>query len=129
MTGKKNNRTRFVGLRFTPDEYDKIEQRRQTTTTKHVSEYIRRVLLNKELTVGIRNKSLDDFMAEMILLRVELNHIGTNFNQAVKKLNTLSHIAEFKAWLSQYENDKQNLLNKINSIKEKINQISDQWLQ
>ncbi len=129
MTGKKNNRTRFVGLRFTPDEYDKIEQRRQTTTTKHVSEYIRRVLLNRELTVGIRNKSLDDFMAEMILLRVELNHIGTNFNQAVKKLNTLSHITEFKTWLSQHENDKQNLLNKINSIKEKINQISDQWLQ
>lgn len=129
MAKKKNNKTRFVGLRFTPDEYNKVEERWKATTTAHISEYIRRILLNKELTVGVRNKSLDDFMAEMILLRAELNHIGTNFNQAVKKLNTLTEITAFEKWLWQYESDRQNLLNKVADIKEKINQISDQWLQ
>ncbi|MBN8876777.1 MAG: plasmid mobilization relaxosome protein MobC [Sphingobacteriales bacterium] len=129
MAKKRSNRSRFVGLRFTQEEFDKIEERIKTTTTPRISEYIRRVLLNKPLTVGLRNKSLDDFMAEMILLRTELNHIGNNFNQAVKKLNTLSELPEFRKWLIAYEADRQILLNKIGTIKEKINQISDEWLQ
>jgi hypothetical protein len=68
-------------------------------------------------------------MAEMVLLRKELSAVGNNFNQAVKKLHTLNQIAEFKTWISLYESDKQQLLNKILNIKNRINQISDEWLQ
>ena len=37
------------------------------------------------LVATYRNQSLDDFMTEMMQLRSELNSIGNNFNQAVKK--------------------------------------------
>jgi len=43
-----------------------------------------------------RNQSFDDYMAKMIRLRNELNGIGNNFNQAVKKLHTLHQIVEFR---------------------------------
>ena len=49
-----------------------------------------------------RNQSLDDFMAEMMQLRGELNSIGNNVNQAVKKLHTLQQIAEFRNWIITY---------------------------
>jgi hypothetical protein len=68
-------------------------------------------------------------MAEMMQLRSELNGIGNNFNQAVKKLHTLQQIAEFKSWLITYELEKQTLLNKVDEIKNRINKIADQWLQ
>ena len=68
-------------------------------------------------------------MTEMMQLRSELNSIGNNFNQAVKKLHTLQQIVEFKAWLITYELEKQTLLNKVDEIKNRINKIADQWLQ
>ncbi len=129
MSNKKSNRNKFVGLRFTEDEYDKIVRQSSKTTTPQISEFIRRSLFDKSIIVYQRNQSLDDFMAEMILLRNELNAIGKNFNQAVKKLHTLSQIAEFKSWIILYESDKQTLLNKVAEIKNRINQISDEWLQ
>jgi hypothetical protein len=68
-------------------------------------------------------------MAEMIQLRTELNNIGNNFNQAVKKLHMLHQIAEFRSWLITYELEKQTLLNKVDEIKNRINKIADEWLQ
>ena len=68
-------------------------------------------------------------MAEMIRLRNELNAIGNNFNQSVKKLHTLSQLQEFKSWLILNENNQKILFEKVDEIKSKINQISDKWLQ
>jgi hypothetical protein len=68
-------------------------------------------------------------MTEMIRLRNELNAIGNNFNQTVKKLHTLNRLTEFKTWLILNENNQKILLEKVEEIKLKINQISDKWLQ
>jgi hypothetical protein len=129
MNETKNNRSRFVGLRFKPDEFDKLELRMKGTTTPEISEFIRRILFDKPITVYQRNHSLDEFIQEMILLRKELNSIGNNFNQAVRKLHTLDQVAEFKSWVIRYEGEKQFLLNKVELIQQKIDTISDEWLQ
>ena len=129
MEGENKNRTRTIGLRLTPKEYGQIEVKWKRSTCAKLSEFVRRILFNKPITVYQRNQSLDDFMAEMIQLRSELNSIGNNFNQAVKKLHTLQQIAEFRSWIITYELEKQILLNKVDEIKNHINKIADQWLQ
>lgn len=68
-------------------------------------------------------------MAEAMKLRNELNAIGNNFNQAVKKLHTLHKLPEFKSWLITYELEKQTLLNKVDEIKNHIQKIGEKWLQ
>jgi hypothetical protein len=68
-------------------------------------------------------------MTEMMQLRSELNSIGNNFNQAIKKLHTLQQISEFRSWIINYEMEKHTLLNKVEEIKNRINKIADQWLQ
>ena len=94
---KKNlNRSRIVGLRFTLKEYEQIEKKWKASTCRKLSDYVRRKLFEKPIITTYRNQSLDDFMAEMIQLRSELNSIGNNFNQAVKKLHTLQQIGDFK---------------------------------
>ena len=61
------------------------------TTCRKLSDYVTEIsCLESLLIVPTRNQSLDDFMAEAIRLRNELNRIGNNFNQAVKKLHTLN---------------------------------------
>ena len=129
MKEQNTNRTRFIGLRLTPDEYAKIERKWRSSTCRKLSDYIRRSLFNKPIVTTYRNRSLDDFMAEAIKLRTELNSIGNNFNQAVKKLHTLHQISEFKNWLVSYEAEKNRLLNKVDEVKNHIEKIGEKWLQ
>ena len=122
-------RDMWLHIRLKEDEHSKIYKKFSNSTCRKLSEYARRVLLDKVITVNQRNQSLDDFMAEMIRLRNELNAIGNNLNQSVKKLHTLNQLPEFKSWLILNENNQKILLEKVEEIKLKINQISDKWLR
>ena len=126
---EKDNRTKWLHLRLTPDEYQKIIKEFDKSTCRKISDYARKNLLQKPIVNTYRNQSLDDFMAEMIRLRMELNAIGNNFNQAVKKLHTLHQIADFKHWLISYELDKKILFNKVDEIKKHIQKFAESWLR
>ncbi|MFV8269512.1 plasmid mobilization protein [Flavobacterium sp. GT2N3] len=129
MKREKSNRTRIVGLRFTPEEYAKIESRFKASTSRKLSDHIRKHLFNKPIITTYRNQSLDDFMEETIVIRNQLNAIGNNVNQAVKKLHTLQEIPEFRNWIISYDLDKKILFNKVEEIKKHIQKITDKWLQ
>lgn len=126
-SSRKDKASRKVTIRFTAEEYRKIDTAFKNTTKKKLSQYIRFVLLQKPVTVYTRNQSLDNLMAEMILLRNELSAIGNNFNQAVKRLHTMSHFSELKTWVIQNEISKENFFKKMADINEKIIQIFDKW--
>jgi hypothetical protein len=114
-------------VRFKPEELEQVESYFKSTTCRKLSDYIRRVLLKKPVVVKYRNQSADEFLSEMILLKKELNAIGNNFNQAVKKLHMLDDFAEFKSWLIQNETNKEILFNKINEIQIRMNQLYEIW--
>jgi len=126
---KKENRAKKITVRFTEKEYEKVDGKFRNTTCPQLSQYVRNVLLEKPVVIKYRNESLDAFMEEIILLKQELNAIGNNFNQSVKKLHTLSQIPEFRNWLLLNEGTKQQLLTMTNLIQQRINQITDKWLQ
>jgi hypothetical protein len=129
MEGKNSNRTRIIGLRLTPGEYAKIEKKWKASTCRKLSDYIRRHLFEKPVVTTFRNRSQDDIMAELTKLRGELNAVGNNFNQAVKKLHTLTQITEFRTWLITWEVEKKILVNKVDEIKNNIKKILETWLQ
>ena len=126
---EQNNRTKWLHLRLTPDEYQKIMKEFNKSTCRKLSDYTRKNILQKPIVNTYRNQSLDDFMAEMIRMRGELNAVGNNFNQAVKKLHMLQQIAEFKHWLITYELEKKILFNKVDEIKKHIQKFAELWLQ
>ncbi len=129
MEEQDTNRSKWLHLRLTPAEHRQIHRQFTKTTCRKLSDYARKVLLNKPITITYRNQSLDDFMSEMMRLRQELNSLGNNFNQAVKKLHTLTQISEFRTWLIAWELKRKILLNKVGEIKNRINKIADEWLQ
>ena len=129
MERKDSNRTRIIGLRLTFDEYRKIEKKWTASTCRKLSEYIRRSLFEKPIVTTYRNRSQDDLMTELTKLRNELNAVGNNFNQAVKKLHTLSKITEFKSWLIAYEVEKKILQNKLDEVRNNIKKMLEIWLQ
>jgi cell fate (sporulation/competence/biofilm development) regulator YmcA (YheA/YmcA/DUF963 family) len=129
MKAKSSNRSRIIGLRLTPVEYEQIEKKWKASTCRKLSDYVRKSLFEKPIVTTYRNQSLDDFMTEAMKLRGELNGVGNNFNQAVKKLHALQQIAEFRSWIFTYELEKQTLLNKVEEIKTHIQKIAEKWLQ
>ena len=129
MEKGNSNRTRIIGLRLTPSEYAKIERKWKASTCRKLSDYVRRSLFDKPIVTTYRDASLDEFMLQMIQLRKELNAIGNNFNQAVKKLHILQQIPEFKSWLIRYELESKILFNKIDEVKKSIQKFAELWLR
>lgn len=129
MKEEKSNRTRIIGLRLTPREYASIEAKWKASTCRKLSDYVRRSLFEKPVVTTYRNKSQDDTMAELTRLRNELNALGNNFNQAVRRLHTLQQIPEFKAWVVTYELERRTLQNKLDEVRNNIKKMVEIWLQ
>ena len=125
----KSKKKSWISFRVKPAEYDQIHKHFKTTTHRKLSEYARKVLLNKPVVIRYRNQSTDEFLTAMIPLKNELNSIGKNFNQAVKKLNAFSQFSEIKNWLIIFESDRKIMLEKMEEIKAKINQLYERWSQ
>jgi hypothetical protein len=129
MDEKKQGRTRIIGLRLTPEEYSAVEQNWKKSTIRKLSEFVRRLIFGKAVTSYSRNQSLDELVDELVLLRKELNAIGVNFNQAVHRLHTLDHLPQMASWVQGFERERDLLFGKVEEIRQRVNLISDQWLQ
>jgi hypothetical protein len=123
------NRSRIIGLRLTMTEFGDVEKKWKASNCRKLSDYVRRLIFGKPLVSSYRNKSSDELMAELMLLRKELNAIGNNFNQAVHRLHTLDHLPQMKLWLERFERDKNVLFDKMEEINNTIQKMGKQWLQ
>jgi hypothetical protein len=126
---EKEVRRKMVVVRMNESEFNQLEKLQQKTTEKDTSSYLRKVALQKPVTVKYRNASADDFLLDMLNLKKELNAIGNNFNQAVHKLHILEKIPEFRVWVQQYDGLQKALISKVEEIKLRMNQLHEQWLQ
>jgi hypothetical protein len=122
-------RSKCLTVRFTEEERKRLNKLRNKAQCNSLSEYARDVLLKEPVTIKYRNETADEFLEEMILLKKELNAIGNNFNQAVHKLHTLDRDAQIKAWAVLNEATRNLFMKKVEEIREKVNQIYEQWSQ
>jgi len=122
-------RKRIIGLRLNKEEFDKLEEAWKQSTLNKLSEYVRRVLFGKRITVYSRSKSLDELVAELVVLKRELHAIGVNFNQAVHRLNMLDHSPQMQAWVERFGRDRDRFFVAVDEVRDKVNSISEQWLQ
>lgn len=121
--------TKRITIRLKEEEFNQLETQFKKSTCRKFSDYLRRIMLAKPITIFYRNASADAFLTEMTGLKNELSAIGNNFNQSVKKLHTFDHFSEVKAWAIINESFKQILHKKMQDIREKLNQIYELWLQ
>ena len=128
MKKEREIRDKWVNTRFNKTEYDALQKFFRQTTCRDLGDYMRRVALNKPVSIRYRNQSLDDFLADMIALRKELNAIGNNFNQAVHRLHTLQFVPDIQHWVMLNEQDKTQVFRQIEAISNRINQLNDIWL-
>jgi hypothetical protein len=118
-----------MNTRFTPEEYRIVRSRFEKSMFRKMSEYSRSVLLQKPVTLTYRDRSMDEVLEELILLRKELNYIGNNFNQAVYKLNSVMGMPDAELWQEMLVVLREQLEPSMKQIKEKLNNYSEVWSQ
>jgi hypothetical protein len=129
---KKNSnsvRSIMFKLRISVEEKKQLKELQNKSTEQSLSNYIRKVSLQKPVIIKYRNQSADDFLNSMLELKRQLNGIGNNFNQSVKKLHTLDKIPEFRVWLQSTELMQQSLITTMEEIKWRMNQLYQEWSQ
>ncbi|MDH7459806.1 plasmid mobilization relaxosome protein MobC [Chitinophagaceae bacterium 26-R-25] len=129
MSEQRTTRSKILQVRITWEEWDMINEKCSRSTCQKLSDYIRKKIFDKPITTYTRNQSLDDCMHELIRLKTELNSIGVNYNQVVKKMYTLDHIYEVKIWLQHHDGSEGLLAKKMNDVNAQIAKINDAWLQ
>ncbi len=129
MNKDKDNRTKMLNVRLTPEEFQLLLRKVQRTTCRKTSEYARKILLSEPVVINHRNQSFDETMVELTRLRRELTAAGNNLNQAVKRLHALSQIADFRSWLDAYENDKNQFVELVKEINIYIGKAAKIWLR
>ncbi len=125
--GKETNKTKWLHIRLNEDEHQRLLEGQRKTMCKKFSDYLRRVIFRQPVIKTYRNISMDEFVAEMMKLNKELNSIGNNFNQVVKKINTYKDEKTIYSLLVAAELDRRQLMKQVEIIKDFIAKNLDKW--
>ena len=123
MKRKKSNLDKWIHLRVSQEEVSRLREHFKKTTYRKMSDYLRGQLFRKPPTVFYRNKTADEFLGVALQLKSELNAIGNNLNQTVKKLHIFHGQEELSATLFALDINTRILVYEIEKIKEKMHGI------
>ena len=121
MARGNENRSKYLKVRLKPSEEEMLIKQFKKSRFQNISEYGRAVILGKPVTIIYRDKSMDEVLEELILLRRELNFIGNNLNQAVKNINSVHGAPDIILWQHLLNIISGKLEPSITQIKERMN--------
>src|ERR1700733_11260163 len=124
---RKELRSRRIIVRITPDEYAGLQEKFKTTTHRVFSDYIRDLIHQRPVTTRYRSQSLDEFIPVALALKNELQTIGRNFNQAVRRLNNLAPGGDPKDSLEYFAAEEFALQQKTEEINNCLIKIHERW--
>ncbi|MBZ4033911.1 plasmid mobilization relaxosome protein MobC [Flavobacterium sp. 17A] len=129
MEEQNSGRNRWLHIRLNKEEFNQIDKNFKASACRKRSDFVRRNLLRKPIVMKYRNESLDKLLQELIQLRTELNFMGNNFNQSVKKLHTLFEISDLRVWVMAFDSDRDRYFSLVDEIKKHIENLAQKWLQ
>ncbi|GAA4430672.1 hypothetical protein GCM10023091_00230 [Ravibacter arvi] len=127
MKEQKNNRSQWLHIRLSADEKQQLEKAVQQTTCRNISDYARKVLQKKPVVVRVRDESKEELLNELTALRKELNAIGNNFNQLIRKMQLLGRKDQLEAWFRAYQAERDNFPDRMRNIEFELKKLVLKW--
>ncbi len=125
---EENKRNKWLHVRLTLQEYEKIQTAFGQTVHESLSDYTRKLLLKKPVIGRYKDTGMQELLAELTSLRRDLHGIATNYNQLVKKINSTTG-NELKIHLSEGNILQRVIEDSLKSVTLFINQSAAKWLQ
>jgi hypothetical protein len=67
---------RFLSIRLTPDEFEEVYRQCEKSTCRSLTEYAKKVLTKKPVTIKVRNQSQDELLLAMIGIKNRLDELA-----------------------------------------------------
>ncbi len=67
---------RFLSVRLTSEELEEVYQLSKTSTCRSLTEYVKKVLTKKPVTVKVRNQSQDDLLGAIAGIKNRLDQLA-----------------------------------------------------
>ena len=129
MEEDNENRSKWIKIRLRPSEEKLLNKRYEKSKFQNRSEFGRAMILGEPVTVIHRDKSMDEVLEELALLRRELNFVGNNLNQAVRSINSAHGFPDKSLWMNLLTVINGKLEPSITQIKDRMNKYADLWSQ
>jgi hypothetical protein len=128
MKKNKNNRKKWLHVRLTEAEYERIQREFRGTVHHRISDFARAMLLRKPIIGVYQNTALKEVLAELSALKKDIHGIAINYNQTVRKLNSYPQAESIKihpSLVSEHEN----ILKTLGIVEHYLHQTAQKWLQ
>ena len=87
-------RKHYVNVRFSDNEFEKLNAQMILEGYRNRSKYIRETLLVKRIQRRNFHRTEANITKQLALLKADIVRIGNNYNQKVKALNTLAKLRD-----------------------------------
>jgi hypothetical protein len=67
---------RFLSIRLTAEELEEVYEQTKNSTCRSLTEYVKKVLTKKPVTIKTRNQSQDELLAVMVDIRNRLDQLA-----------------------------------------------------
>lgn len=84
----KEGLTRIFSVRVSDRYYKRLEEIKKNSNCQYIGEVARRILYREEIVWYHKDASMDSTVAELTLIRKELNAIGININQITRHFHS-----------------------------------------
>jgi hypothetical protein len=84
----KEGLTRIFSVRVSDRYYKRLEEIKRNSNCQYIGEVARRILYREEIVWYHKDASMDSTVAELTLIRKELNAIGININQITRHFHS-----------------------------------------
>lgn len=84
----KEGLTRIFSVRVSDRYYKRLEEIKKNSNCQYIGEVVRRILYREEIVWYHKDASMDSTVAELTLIRKELNAIGININQITRHFHS-----------------------------------------
>lgn len=85
---QKERLAKIFSVRVSERFYNRLEEIRKNSNCQYIGEVARRILYREEIIWYHKDATMDSTMAELALIRKELNAIGVNINQVTRHFHS-----------------------------------------
>ncbi|WP_026461455.1 hypothetical protein [Adhaeribacter aquaticus] len=117
----------LIGLKVVKADFGLLENQFKNSTYTSKTDMYYDLIFNKKIKV--KDGLSLELLSKIQTLTKEINAIGTNYNQVVKKINSLTNDKPLPFELSKLVNLTEMVLNKQSKFNEILLKLRERWLQ
>lgn len=121
--------SKIFSVRVSERFYNRLEEIRKNSNCQYIGEVARRILYREEIIWYHKDASMDSTIAELALIRKELNSIGININQVTRHFHSADTTNQKVFQALKIVEEYKKVGQKMERVMDVTSEITKKWLQ